>query len=110
MGRGDRVYPDYVIFPNEERNNESCYWIWEAKYTIDSHKQLEEDFGQAKSYALRLKSSGFGLVSKEGLWLSTPDFSIEKIKFWSWSQIADHDTLNEVFDIAGNRKKIRKNA
>lgn len=110
MGRGDRVYPDYVIFPNEERNNESCYWIWEAKFTIGSHKQLEEDFGQAKSYALRLKSAGFCLVSKEGLWLSMPDFSIEKIKFWSWSQIADHDTLSEIFDIAGNRKTMRKNA
>ena len=38
MGRGDRVYPDYVIFPNDERNNESGYWIWEAKYTISSHR------------------------------------------------------------------------
>lgn len=110
MGRGDRVYPDYVIFPHDERNNESCYWLWEAKYTIDSHKQLEEDFGQAKSYALRLKSSGLGLVSQEGVWLSIPEYNIEKIKFWSWKQISEHESLNEIFDIAGNKNRRKGDA
>lgn len=105
MGRGDKIYPDYAIFPHEERNNESCYWVWEAKYSINSHKQLEEDFGQAKSYALRLRSSGLGLVSKEGVWLCVPDFFFGKIRFWSWKQIADHDSLNEIFTIAGNKKR-----
>lgn len=106
MGRGDRVYPDYVIFPNDERNNESGYWIWEAKYTISSHRQLEEDFGQAKSYALRLRSKGLGLISKEGVWLSVPDYDIKKIKFWSWKQISEHAYINEIFDIAGNKKHL----
>lgn len=108
MGRGYRVYPDYVIFPHKECNNESCYWIWEAKYTIHSHKQLEEDFGQAKSYALRLKSSGLGLVSKEGIWISLPDYNLEKIKFWSWKQLSDRENLNDVFDIAGNKNNIKR--
>lgn len=106
MGRGDRVYPDYVIFPNDERNNESGYWVWEAKYTISSHRQLEEDFGQAKSYALRLRSKGLGLISKEGVWLSIPDYDIKKIKFWSWKQINEHAYINEIFDIAGNKKTV----
>ncbi|GHU77812.1 hypothetical protein FACS189462_0690 [Spirochaetia bacterium] len=105
MGRGDRVFPDYVIFPKEERNNESGYWIWEAKYSIINSKQLKEDFGQAKSYALRLNCKGLGLISKEGVWLSVLDFSFEKIKFWSWKQINEHDYLNEIFDIAGNKKR-----
>ena len=108
MGRGDKVYPDYVIFPHEERNNESCYWVWEAKYSINSHKQLEEDFGQAKSYALRLKSFGLGLVSKEGIWLCVPDYSFGKIRFWSWKQISDHNSLNEIFNIAGNKKRRKE--
>ena len=56
-------------------------WIWEAKYTIKTHKQLEEDFGQTKSYALRLKSSGLGLVSQEGVWLSTPEYDLKKFNF-----------------------------
>ncbi|MEN6410895.1 MAG: hypothetical protein ABFD44_14425, partial [Anaerolineaceae bacterium] len=62
-------------------------------------------FGQAKSYALRLRSSGLGLVSKEGVWLCVPDFFLGKIRFWSWKQIADHDSLNEIFTIAGNKKR-----
>lgn len=105
MGRSDKVYPDYVIHPYTERNNESCYWVWEAKYTIHSHKQLQEDFGQAKSYALRLQSSGLGLVSKEGVWLSTPDYDIKKIKFWSWKQLEEHENVNEIFGIAGKKDK-----
>jgi len=107
MGRGDRVYPDYVIFPKEERNNESGYWIWEAKYTISNNKQLKEDFGQAKSYALRLNCKGFGLVSKEGVWLSDSAFVYENLKFWSWRQIGESDNLNAVFDLAGNKRKWR---
>jgi hypothetical protein len=105
MGRGDRVFPDYVIFPNEERNNESGYWVWEAKYSIINSKQLKEDFGQARSYALRLNCKGLCLISQEGIWLSLPNFSFEKIKFWSWKQINEHDHFNEIFDIAGNKKR-----
>jgi hypothetical protein len=105
MGRGDKVFPDYVIFPQEERNNESGYWVWEAKYSILNAKQLKEDFGQAKSYALRLNCKGLGLISKEGVWLSAPDFAFEKIKFWSWKQISEHNYFNEIFDVAGNKKR-----
>ncbi|MCL2853008.1 MAG: type I restriction enzyme HsdR N-terminal domain-containing protein [Defluviitaleaceae bacterium] len=106
MGRGDRVYPDYVIFPNEERNNESGYWIWEAKFSIASNKQLEEDFGQAKSYALRLNCKGLGLISKEGVWISESKsgFSFDKLSYWSWKQIGEIDCFNDIFSIAGNRK------
>jgi len=109
MGRGDKVYPDYVILPHIERNNESCYWVWEAKYSINSHKQLEEDFGQAKSYALRLKSSGLGIVSREGVWLSIPEYNIKDIMFWSWKQINNHESLNEIFDIAGKKESKKRN-
>jgi len=105
MGRGDRVYPDYVIFPKEERNNESGYWIWEAKLTISSKRQLKEDFGQAKSYALRLNCKGLGLISKDGVWLSESNFYFEKIRFWSWKQINESGYFNEIFDVAGNKKR-----
>ncbi|MDR2924259.1 MAG: hypothetical protein LBU85_13095 [Treponema sp.] len=104
MGRDDRVFPDYVIFPKDERNNESGYWIWEAKYSISNNKQLKEDFGQAKSYALRLNCKGFGLISKEGIWLSESNYIFEKLKYWSWKQIQENDYFNEIFDIAGNKK------
>jgi hypothetical protein len=105
MGRGEKVFPDYVIFPKDERNNESGYWVWEAKYSILNNKQLKEDFGQVKSYALRLNCKGLGLISKEGVWLSVPEYSFEKIKYWSWKQINEHDYFNEIFNIAGNKKR-----
>ena len=108
MGRGDRVFPDYVIFPKEERNNESAYWAWEAKYSIIDSRQLKEDFGQVRSYALRLNCKGLGLISKEGVWLSTPDFSFKNIKYWSWKQISANDHFNEIFDIAGNKDGRKK--
>ncbi|MDR0248868.1 MAG: type I restriction enzyme HsdR N-terminal domain-containing protein [Oscillospiraceae bacterium] len=106
MGRGEKVYPDYVIFPKEERNNESGYWIWEAKHTIIGNKQLKEDFGQAKSYALRLNCKGLGLVSKEGIWLSEASFEFEKVKYWTWKQIQEADCFNDIFNICGNRIKL----
>ena len=70
MGRGERIYPDYAIKANIQRGEECAEFIWEAKYRITNQKRLLEDFIQAKSYALRLNSVGFGLVSLEGIWLS----------------------------------------
>jgi len=107
MGRGEKVYPDYVIFPEMERNNERGEWIWEAKYSISNHKQLFEDFGQAKSYALRLQAKGLGLVSIEGIWICKKEFTFENLKFWSWNQVKQVDLFNEIFELVGN--KIYKN-
>jgi len=108
MGRGDRVYPDYVICPNEERNNEFGHWIWEAKFSIANNKQLQEDFGQAKSYALRLNCKGMGLISKEGVWLSVAPFDSDKMSHFSSKQIGEIDSFNNIFDIAGNKKGFRR--
>ena len=108
MGRGDRVYPDYVISPNEERNNESGYWVWEAKHSVQSNKQLQEDFGQVKSYARALNCKGLGLVSKEGVWIAeaASDFNFDKHKFWSWKQIGESDSFSVIYAITGNKTKL----
>ena len=37
MGRGHRIYPDYAIFPHEERNNESYYFGY-GKQNIQSRR------------------------------------------------------------------------
>ena len=77
--------------------------MWEAKHSISGCKQLENDFAQAKTYVLLLGCKGLGLVSREGVWVSVPDFSPGTIKFWSWKQVSENDHLNEIFDIAGNK-------
>jgi hypothetical protein len=69
MGRREKIIPDYVIFPNEEKGNESGFWVFEAKHSIESHKQLKIDFEQAKSYALRLQGKGLCLVSISKAWV-----------------------------------------
>lgn len=111
MGRGERVYPDFVIFPVEERNNESGHQVWEAKFSIAGSKQLQEDFGQAKSYAMRLNCKGLGLISKEGVWFSEAksSFSFEEIKFWSWKQISASDYFSELYNIAGKKRGFNQN-
>jgi len=108
MGRGERIYPDYVIFPVTEKGNESGKFIWEAKHNILNNKQLKDDFFQAKSYALRLKTRGLGLVSVEGVWISLEkenlDFS--RIKFYSWKQLQEVGYLNELRNIIGYKTLI----
>ena len=96
MGRGERVYPDYAIKANTKRGEESAEFIWEAKYKITNKKQLLEDFFQAKSYALRLNTNGFGLVAMEGIWLSfkKDSFMFDKIIKYSWEEINNPDIFN----------------
>lgn len=104
MGKGQRNYPDYVINATEGEGNESGEIVWEAKYSIKNNKQLESDFNQAKSYAIRLKCKSFGLISKEGIWLSEDDFIFKKRKHWSWNKLKEREEFNKIFDILGNHK------
>lgn len=98
MGRGTKVFPDYVLFPQGTKGEEKATFVWEAKFTIHTEKQLTEAFYQAKSYALRLQSNAFGLVSKEGIWLSfaSEDFSLKKLTQYTWKDLQDPDCLHKV--------------
>ena len=98
MGRGVRYYPDYVIHPKAKRGEESCFFVWEAKYRIPNLRQLQEDFYQTKSYAIRLESRGLGLVACEGVWISfaTDKFDFKKVQFYSWPELTNSDTFNSV--------------
>jgi len=106
MGRGERVYPDYAIKPNTKRGEESAEFIWEAKYRITNPKRLFDDFSRAKSYALRLNSSGLGLVSLEGIWLSSKQdkFMYKNLKKYSWEEINNPDIFSKLLLEIGNKK------
>ncbi len=106
IGRNERIIPDYVIFPDLTEGNEKGHWIWEAKYSIPNNDRIKDDANQAKSYALRFQSKGFSLVSKEGLWISDKNLSIDNLKYLTWKQLENNDYFNELFDIAGRKKKI----
>ncbi len=98
MGRGTKVFPDYVLFPQGTKGEEKATFVWEAKFSIHTEKQLTEAFYQAKSYALRLQSNAFGLVSKEGIWLSfaSEDFSLKKLTHHTWKDLQAPDCLHTV--------------
>ena len=91
MGRGIRYYPDYALHASGKNGGEHADFIWEAKYRIPTKKQLMEDFGQAKSYAMRLGTNGVGLVSMEGIWVVAAEdhFNFEKLKKYSWEELED---------------------
>ena len=98
MGRGERNYPDYALFPKGSKGEETAKFLWEAKFTIQNKRQLHEAFRQAKSYAMRLQSLGFGLVAKEGIWLSLAkdSFLFDKMKSYSWADLENPDVFSEV--------------
>ncbi|MCR5621129.1 MAG: hypothetical protein K6G18_04670 [Treponema sp.] len=56
------------------------------------------DEDKAAILDMRLQSEGFGLVSKECVWLSfaTDSFLFGKIKFYSWADLENPDVFNEV--------------
>lgn len=89
MGRGIRYYPDYALHAKGTRGEERADFIWEAKYRIPTQKQLREDYGQAKSYAIRLQTKGFGLVSIEGvkIWTAASHFDFDKLISRSWEEL-----------------------
>lgn len=98
MGRGDRVFPDYALGVTGRGDDAAAEYIWEAKYRIPTAKQLKIDFGQAKSYALRLQSKALGLISIEGVWFVTAEegFRFERLRHFSWEQLVSPDALAEL--------------
>lgn len=109
MGRNDRVFPDYALFANDRRGEESARFIWEAKYRIANERQLKDAFLQAKSYALRLGCDGFGLVALEGVWISTrqDDFKWERLYKFSWSELKQKENFSRLTGLADKRVLIK---
>ena len=109
MGRNDRVFPDYALFANDRRGEESARFIWEAKYRIANERQLKDAFLQAKSYALRLGCDGFGLVALEGVWISTrqDDFKWERLQKFSWSELKQKENFSRLTGLVDKRVLIK---
>ena len=105
LGPVPRVYPyidllsklenieiQTIEIKNEEKGNESGFWVFEAKHSIDSHKQLKIDFDQAKSYALILQCQGLCLISKE----DALQFQKENESKPRYFLIKNQDTIDEI--------------
>jgi len=94
MGRQTSYYPDYAIFHNIKKGQEKAKVVLEAKYSINSDKQFQEAFDQARSYALRLQAQKIVLADRDFVWIfikSKEGFiSKHNLKF-HWNELANSD-------------------
>lgn len=96
MGRQTKYYPDYAIKANAFRGKEKAQIVLEAKYSINSDKQLQEAFDQARSYGLRLQSEKIVLADRDFVWVygrTDDDFNSIPILKMHWNELTDSDRL-----------------
>lgn len=105
MGRGNCVYPDYVILPQLTPHSEKGFCVVEAKKTISSTKQLHIDCRQAASYAYRLDASKLMLVAQEGIWLADRKDDFTQLQSYSWEQLQNNDVFSEINAVIGNHRR-----
>lgn len=99
MGRGERIYPDYVFGAQVKRGEERADMVLEAKFTISGEKALRESYAQAVSYAYRLRAEVVMLGAREGLWLfkqKRGSFSLASFSFYDWNVLQNSDALFEL--------------
>lgn len=104
INRENTSRPDYVIYLDESGSAPTAKYVFEAKLTIPTKRQLRKDHGQALTYGNLLQSDAVALVAREGLWVSKREdrFDLEKVDFISWSNMQDAQALlalREVFKI-----------
>ncbi|MFW5751839.1 MAG: hypothetical protein ACOCW8_00730 [bacterium] len=96
MGRQTKYFSDYAIHVNQTKGKEKAKIILEAKYSINSGKQLQEAFDQARSYGLRLQSEKIVLADRDFIWVyskNKSDFdSIPTLKM-HWNELTNSDNL-----------------
>lgn len=92
MGRGERVYPDYVIGLTGERGEESASLLVEAKHHLLGELALREAYLQARSYAERLQVATFVLSAIEGVWVferGAAGFCVNRFEHFTWAQLSE---------------------
>lgn len=108
MGRGEKVYPDYVFGLIEKTDQESAQIIIESKYRIATQKDLLEAFRQGRSYALRLRARRLVLAALEGVWLfdDRQGFSLDNGRNWTWQHLtnaAERKEFSKLLDYQARR-------
>lgn len=102
MGRGIRVYPDYVLGLRGDRGDESARAIIEAKLRISGPRDLDEAFSQAASYAARLRAEALCLCAAEGLWLYRREngrFRRSTVQEVRWSDVGEPVVLRKLGEL-----------
>lgn len=99
MGRGEKVYPDYVFLSNNEKNFEQASMIIEAKFLIKNNKDLELAFRQVWSYGMRLSAKLLIIVDKNFIWIyqkQNTGFDRTIYQKYAWQELKNPDTFNSI--------------
>lgn len=99
MGRGEKVYPDYVFLSNNEKNFEQASMIIEAKFLIKNNKDLELAFRQVWSYGMRLSAKILIIVDKNFIWIyqkQNTGFDRTIYQKYAWQELKNPDTFNSI--------------
>ena len=102
MGRGERVYPDYAFGAVQKRGEESAAMVLEAKFSISTHKELQEAYFQMASYALRLQAKVAVLAAREGVWVfgrKRGGFGLESHTHHTWDDLTHPDVFRKLSDL-----------
>jgi hypothetical protein len=101
VGRSEKVIPDYLVKVKNDTKQISAEWVWEAKFSITNHKQLDKDFLQVVSYANLVQAKGVSLISKEGLWICSAkdQFNLKKAMHIPAVNLFETDSLSEIRSI-----------
>lgn len=98
IGRDNTSRPDYVVHLNNNGVSPTAEFVFEAKLSIPTKRQLRKDYGQCLAYGKLLYSKTIALVAREGLWLWTRDggdtpFQFENVHYESWGNLASPETI-----------------
>ena len=98
VGRNNSARPDYVVGLKERNDSATADFVFEAKLTIPTKRQLRKDFGQARPYGLMLAAKVIALVSREGIWLSSHEdgFDYDKLAFYNWEQLTKAEVIGQL--------------
>lgn len=96
------LIPDFVINPKTKSANESCDFIIEAKFSINSMKELEKARIQVRSYAKILDAKYVLIASKESIWVfgSSDDYKKDFISF-TWEVLENEDNFYQIYKYIG---------
>jgi hypothetical protein len=104
LGRREKIIPDYVLGGDERPGEQTAVAIIECKLDIETSKQLNTDFGQARSYANALSCDVLVLAARRGIWVfrrRQEGFSKENFEFKTWNELAHPDALHGIAMVIG---------
>ena len=106
VGRDNTSRPDYIVNLSVVDGSPSAEYVFEAKYTIPTKRQLKRDYGQSLAYGKLLNAKAIALVSREGVWVwprsvGKVPFPYESSTYFDWVQLKDAEAILRLKTLIG---------